>query len=217
MITILFIIMSISIFSLTLVGYKKYRSTTLYALAIGGAVNANFFHSVNYPIYSFDLPFGLDSILYTLFAFCVILMLLKEDRKAAYLLAISSIIAIMFSACMQLLANILSVGNTVSVWESFGMFTISSIASLIAISAAIEIIHRLKGKLNEFILIILGMTIICIINGIIYFPLFLAINGMPENALLILLASFIGKTISTLCALGTLVAIHHIEKKKNDF
>ena len=69
MIFVLLILISFLIYSLTVVGYKKFRQTTLYALAIGGAVNANFFHALNYPIYCFGLPFGLNNIIYPLFAF----------------------------------------------------------------------------------------------------------------------------------------------------
>ena len=59
------LLFGIFVFSLTLIGYKKYHSTTLYALAIGGVVNANFFHAEYYPISCFDLPFGIDSFIYT--------------------------------------------------------------------------------------------------------------------------------------------------------
>jgi len=116
---VLFIIFSLTVFLISLVGYKNFRSTTLYALAIGGVVNANFFHSVNYPINCFGLPFGIDSVIYTLFIFCVVVMYIKEGKKEAYTLAISSIIAIMFSALMQLIAQLLSKGSTLIVWKSF--------------------------------------------------------------------------------------------------
>ena len=94
---IFFVILGISLFLLSMVGYKKFRTTTLYALAIGGAVNANFFHAGNYPINCFGLPFGLDSIIYSLFTFCVIIMFFKSNKKDAYILTLSSIIAIIFS------------------------------------------------------------------------------------------------------------------------
>ena len=65
-----FILFGLFIFLCSLIGGKKYRSTTLYALAIGGAVNANFFHAGFYPIDIFGLSFGIDSIIYSLFIFC---------------------------------------------------------------------------------------------------------------------------------------------------
>lgn len=213
---ILFLFFSISIFLLSLVGYKKYRSTTLYALAIGGAVNANFFHAGKYPIDCFGLPFGIDSIIYTLFAFCVIVMLLKEDKKSAYLLAISSIIAIMFSAFMQLISDLLSFGNYDSVWQTFGTFLVSSIASVIAIVAMLETISRLKNKVNEYVLLIIGLLMATIINSLIYTPLTTLINGTPDNILTLLLTSFIGKIIASACGIFTLFLINHNEKKKND-
>ena len=44
-----FLIFGLIVFLMSLICYESFRSTTLYALAIGGAVNANFFHAGNYP------------------------------------------------------------------------------------------------------------------------------------------------------------------------
>ena len=115
---IYFLLFSAIIFLLSLVCYEKFRSTTLYALSIGGAVNANFFHAGNYPIMCFGLPFGLDSIIYSVFGYCVILMFLKVSKREAYILTISSVIAIMFSAVMQLVADLFTIGSCFAVWKT---------------------------------------------------------------------------------------------------
>ena len=211
---ILFLILCISLFLLSMVGYKKFRATTLYALAIGGAVNANFFHAGNYPINCFGLPFGLDSIIYSLFTFCVIIMFFKSNKKDAYILTFSSIIAIIFSACMQLFADLFTVGSSLQVWINFINFIVSSVASIIAIWAMLEIINKLKQKgLNPYILLTLGMLIVAIINSSIYYTAATLINGMPENMLQLLLTSFIGKTIALLCAVGTFYLMNKLEKQ----
>ena len=206
---------SILIFLTSLIGYKKFRSTTLYALAIGGVVNANFFHAGNYPIMCFGLPFGIDSIIYTLFAFCVIVMLIKENKRSAYLLAFSSIIAIMFSAVMQLVADLLSTGNSLDIWLTFFTFCISSLASVIAIIVVIELLDKLKSKLNSYVLMVIGIVVISIINSLIYYPLATLINGFEGNIWSMLLTSFIGKAIALACSTLTLFLINKYDYSKN--
>jgi hypothetical protein len=202
---IYFLIFSVVLFLLSLVSYEKFRSTTLYALAIGGAVNANFFHAGNYPIVCFGISFGIDSIIYSLFAFCVILMYLKENKREAYILSFSSVIAIMFSACMQLVSNLLTVGSSVAVWKEFSNFAVSTIATVITIFIMLETINKLKQKnINQFVLLIIGMLIVSVVNSSIYYTAVTLINRVPENIWNLMLGSLIGKFIAILCSLGVL-------------
>ena len=210
---ILFLLFGLAVFLLSLVGCEKYRSTALYALAIGGIVNANFFNANTYPIYCFGLPFGIDSIIYSLFAFCTIVMLLKENKKASYLLAFSSIIAIMFSALMQLFADLLSNGNSKSAWFGFLVFCVSALASIIAVVVAVEFINSLKNRLNQYLCMALGILIISLLNSGIYFPLEAIINGASQNMGELLLTSFIGKLIALLYSVLMLYLMSLIEKR----
>lgn len=211
---IYFLIFTVCVFLCALVGGKKYRNTTLYALAIGGVVNANFFHAGNYPIYCFGLPFGIDSIIYTLFVFCVIVMFVKEGKGQAYLLAVSSIVAILFSAIMQLVADILSKGSSLVVWLTFLNFVISALASVVAIIIMLEVLDKLKNKINQYWLLIIGILIATLINTSLYYPLSLVMYGMPNNILRLLMASFIGKFIALFCACFTF-RIMNIYNNKN--
>ncbi len=210
---ILFIIVGIAIFFSLFLGGKRFRSTALYALAIGGVVNANFFHAATYPINCFGLPFGIDSLIYTLFIFCVLVMLFSEGKKQAYLLAFSSIIAIMFSALMQLTSDLLSSGNSAAVWNTFLTFLTSSVASVIAICFMIEFINKIKENVNNYWLLIIGIIIATIINSGIYYPISMLILGAPANTASILLASLIGKLIAMLIALLTFFILTKIDKK----
>lgn len=208
-----FLIFSLIVFLMSLICYESFRTTTLYALAIGGAVNANFFHAGNYPIMCFGLPFGIDSIIYSLFTFCIVIMLLKTNKKEAYILSFSSIIAIMFSASMQLVSNLFTSGSTAIAWQTFLTFTVSAIASLIAIWAMIEIINYLKKKnANEYILLILGMLIATFINSLIYYPLATIINKVPENIIQLSMTSIIGKLIAVVLGILAFYLMNKIEK-----
>ncbi len=211
-----FILVCVAVFLSVLLGGRKYRSTALYALAIGGVVNANFFHAAAYPIDCFGLPFGIDSIIYTLFVFCVIVMLLKSSKKEAYILADSSIIAIMFSALMQLFADLLSKGSTVSVWNTFLLFVTSSVASTIAIIVMVEVLSRLIKKLNPYVLMILGIVIATLINSIIYYPVSMIISGTPANIGILLLTSLIGKGLALGMAVFTLWLINVVDSKTKE-
>ncbi len=208
-----FIIFSLIVFLSSLIGYKNFRSTTLYALAIGGVVNANFFHAGAYPIDIFGLPFGIDSVIYTLFVFCVAVMFFKEGKKQAYLLAASSIIAIMLSAIMQLVADLLSTGSSWAIWQSFLTFTISSAASVVAIIVMIELLDKLKNKTNNYVLLIVGIVVVTVINSGIYYPLSSLVIGVPANMGVLLVTSLIGKAIALVCGLITLYLINLYENK----
>ena len=210
---IYFLLFSVVIFLLSLVCYEKFRSTTLYALSIGGAVNANFFHAGNYPIDCFGLPFGIDSIIFSVFAYCVIIMFLKVSKREAYILTFSTVIAIMFSALMQLVAELFTIGSCPTVWISFLNFFVSAAASLISAWVMLEILDKMKNKnINQYIILIAGMLIISVVNSAIYYSIATWINGAPENILVLLFTSFVGKVIALGCSVGTFYLTSKIEK-----
>ncbi len=200
------------IFLSLLLGMKKYRSTVLYTLAIGGVVNANFFHAGNYPIEIFGLNFGIDSIIYTLFIFCVVVMFIESGKREAYILAISGILAILFSAVMQLISDLLSNGSSWEVWSVFVGFVLSIIASIGAIVVMLEVLGKLKNK-SHYILTVVGIFIATVINSVIYYPLSLLLGGMPENMGELLLSSFVGKTFALVFAVVTLLMLRIMDKK----
>lgn len=210
---IYFLLFSIIIFLSSLICYENFRTTTLYALSIGGAVNANFFHAGNYPIMCFGLPFGIDSIIYSVFVYCVILMFLKANKREAYILTFSSVIAIMFSAFMQLIADLFTIGSCFAVWKTFLNFLVSSVSSLIGVWIMIEVLSRLKEKnINEYWLLLIGMFIVSLVNSLIYYSIATSINGTPENILTLLLASFIGKIIALICSIGAFYLTNKLEQ-----
>lgn len=213
MTALIFVLFSVAIFLSVLIGGKKYRTTTLYALSIGGVVNANFFHAGNYPINIFGLSFGIDSIIYTLFVFCIILMFFLNGKKDAYVLLVSSVVAIIFSALMQLVSSLLSTGSSTIVWTTFFGFMVSAFASLVAIWIMLIILDKLKNK-NCYFLTIIGILIATIINSGIYYPLSLLINGVPNNIGALLLSSLIGKVFAMGLALVTMFLLNKLDSKK---
>ena len=208
-----FLLFGVGVFSLSLIGHKKYHNTTLYALAIGGVVNANYFHSGNYPIDCFGLPFGIDSLIYTLFAFCVMVMLLRQDKKSAYLLAVSSIIAILFSALMELAAKALAGGDIVEAGTVFELFLISAVASVIAVIAAVETVHRLREKCNPYVCMAVGIGLITVINSTIYYTATAFLRDAGENIWMYIGTSFAGKAVALVYSLIALKILNLLQKK----
>ena len=202
-------------FLLTLVGYKKYKMTTLYALAIGGIVNANFFHARNYPIEFFGLPFGLDSIIYTVFVFCVFLMYIKEGRKQGYLLAISSVVAIIISAALQLCTDLFTKGLNAESFRVFGIFFVSAFATMASIVLLIELLEKIKNKINQYLLLLISMLLVSFANTLIYCSLVELISNPVSNIFTLLLTSLIGKCIAIGCSFVPFYLINKIYKENN--
>lgn len=213
-----FSLFGISMFMCTLIGFKKYHNTTLYALAIGGVVNSNLLTAYTYPIDIFGLSFGIDSIIYTLFVYCVVLMYLKEGKKSAYLLGISSIIAIMFSALMQFVGDSLS-DKVISfdTLNTFGYFIIASFSSLVAIICMLEALDRFKKfKLfnNPYVVSIVGIIICTFVNFSIYYGTIVLFIGRTGTYLWeLLLTSYLGKTYALLCSIIALYFYFKIKKR----
>ena len=206
-----FLLFGMGVFALSLIGYKKYQNTTLYALAIGGIVNANYFNGITTPIECFGLPFGIDSLIYTLFAFCVVVVFLNEGKRSACLITVSSVVAIMFSAVMELVAKLFTLGNSPEIWMSFLTFTSSALASLLASFITIHILSRLQNR-NAYGCMAFGIVLITGLNAAIYYPLCALISqsGIPW---LHVAASFIGKGIALIYSLIALKLLNVLKNK----
>lgn len=209
----------ILIFLAVLLGGKKYRSTALYALAIGGAVNANFFTALTHPIEVARRTFGIDGILYTLFIFCVIVMLFEQGKKQAYLLSASSVIAIMLSAIFELVANILGNGYSHGLWDRFLDFTVSCVASILVIIPIIELIDLMMRKrwvLNKYILLHMGLVIATLINSPIYYTLASLFANKTGDLLELTLTSWMTKGLAIIFAMIAFFFMNLFDKKMKE-
>ena len=216
------IIFAVCVFAGVLVGYKKYFSTTLYALAIGGIVNANFFTSYFYPIDVFGLDFGIDAIIYSLFIFCVLLMYTRCGKKQAHLLCVSSVIAIVIAAIFEMFAKIFSGATEAATFIRFVTLLFSAVTTLISMCGCVELfafIER-KRKINEYIVIGGGMLINNIVSTGLYLGSVALISDLSQYDIPgLLLTNMYGKLISIGAALLILLIIRLIDKqiaKKNN-
>ena len=206
-----FLLFSIGFFLLSLIGYKKFKSIMLYSLAIGGLVNSNYYHSVKYPINCFGLTLGIDSIIYVLFVFCVVVMNFKEGKKAAISLSISSILAIVVAATMQLCADLISDGSSLREWNTFFTFLSSAFASVVSVFILVKIFDKIK--VNDYLKLVICIFIVAFVDSIIHYPLYILINGWTSEFANIIVGNVIGKFVAILTSLIPFFFMNKMDKK----
>lgn len=211
---ILFCLFAAGVFSLSFIGHKNYQNTTLYALAIGGIVNSHYFRAATHPILCFGMPMSIDSVIYTLFAFCVLVTLLWENRRSAYMLALSAIVAIAFSATMELASALLSGRAAPAAWKQFGVFAASILASILAVIATVESIARWKGRYSDYLCMAAGLGLLSILYGSIYYPLSYALGNAPQNLCTYIGAFYAGIGIAMVMSLGALWVLNRLRRSK---
>ena len=99
---------------------------TLIGVAIGCAVNANLFTPLNYPVVVGELTFSIESILYTLFMYTVVIRILDYSYDDAKKLALTSVAAIIISAIIELVALLAKDGFQTVVCQNFAVYLFSS-------------------------------------------------------------------------------------------
>ncbi len=194
--------------------YPSWKTSVIFCIGIGGALNANFFNIGTYPIIVGSLIFGLDSVLYSFFIFMVLVSFFKENKKSAINLMLSAVAAILFLSFVQLIAGISSGDYSNFIWSS-GSYIISAVATFLCILTMLYFTQKFQDKkINVYINIIVSMLIATIINSVLYFGLTFAFTGsLGANFWLSLTASFIGKIMTIAFACLTYYIINKIEKK----
>lgn len=211
---------AIVFFLITIILFEKRNiwSTIVSSLGIAGVVNANFFHSGNYPIDVFGLNFGVDAIIYTLFIYTIILNFFYFGKKSAIIYTFSGAAAVFLAGVIELIAVAFSSGHSIEAWAEFGGFAISALATIAAGVCAVLLIDFLKKKfkIHNMFLIIIGIVLATIVNTLIYYSLTPLILK-HEFDIILILTSFIGKFISLACACGSyglIILIERCIKKK---
>lgn len=198
-------LVGIAIFCVTAIvlGLKWFGKDALYVLAFGLAIGSNVYNIGNYGFYIGDYLFGIDSIIYTMFVFCVILAYLKYGVATAKNLVISIMCSIMLTGLLQFVASWVSVGFSSGIVWGLVSFALSAIATGVAIWVALVLFklfydHKCPSVLNVFIFFV----IVTLLNSIIYFGGVAVFNQLTFDLVNVLTASYIGKLFATLLCLG---------------
>ena len=143
---------------------------TLIGVAIGCAVNANLFTPLNYPVVVGELTFSIESILYTLFMYTVVIRILDYSYDDAKKLALTSVAAIIISAIIELVALLAKDGFQTVVFQNFAVYLFSSIGTIIGVWLMVFFTIGLKKRrVSSYIIIPIVMAVSCIIHALVYY------------------------------------------------
>ena len=166
----LLIIFMFLAFGLTTLFRRWIDIPTLLAVAIGCAVNANIFTPLNAAIEVGPLTFSIEIVLYTLFMYTIMVRILDYGYSDAKRMTFTSIAAIIISAFIELVANLMIHGFNAETFKLFSYYLFSSIGTIIGVWVMIVIaIGCRKKNISCYVIIPLGIAASSIIHSIFFF------------------------------------------------
>ena len=166
----LLIIFMFLAYGLTTLFRKWIDIPTLLAVAIGCAVNANIFNPLTAPIYVGNLTFSIEIVLYTLFMYTIIVRILDYGYRDAKTMTFTSVAAIIISAFIELMANLMTKGFAAETFKLFSYYLFSSVGTIIGvwIMVWITIVCR-KKNISSYLIIPFAIIPSSIIHSIFFF------------------------------------------------
>jgi len=187
-------LVGIILFALLTLCRRWFDYSMLFTFAIGFAVNANIYNSLSAPVHFYKLIFAIDSILYTGFAFTVIICTKEYGAKKAKILTLSAIAAVLLSAVIELLAYISAFGFDIEYIKTFFGYIASAVGTFIGIWVMLYIFEKMMNKnMNLYLSVFICVLISSIINSSIYYGYALLTMIDHSKFIYILLGSYIGK------------------------
>ena len=189
----------------------------VFVLGIGGVVGSNVYHIGDYPIIEGNFVWGIDSIIYTLFLVCVMVLAMDKHEKSAYVLMYSGIGSILFNAMLQFFASWGSSGIETGVIYGLISNALSAFATFLAVYLVLKLPKILKTKhWNDYFIMILCIVLASIINSLIYYGgIALVEGGFDANFGWTLLSSYLGKALALTFAIIMWAFSKLIDKKRN--
>ena len=145
-------------------------SRTLISVAIGCAISANIYTSESVPVVHGGLIFGIDSILYSLFICAVIYKAKDYSIKDAKDMTISTIIAILVSALIELFATWSYTGLGKGAFNIFLGYLFSAVGSLAGVWLMFHSFEwAIKKGFNQYLNILVCILIASFVNSMVYY------------------------------------------------
>ena len=211
------VLTAVLVFAILIVSNRFWGKDALFVVGIGCAIGSNIYNVGDYGIVIGNLVFGIDSVIYTVFVFVVLLCLKNYDEKSAFTLLYSAMGSIMLSALLVFIASWASAGFASNLIWGFVSYLISVIATFAALFTTIKLFKYFESKnLNVYLNFLINVLIASFINSLIYFGAVAIISGFEENFLGQLGASYIGKLMSTAFSLLTYFICTKLPYKKID-
>ena len=211
------VLTTVLVFAILIVSNRFWGKDALFVVGIGCAIGSNIYNVGDYGIVIGNLVFGIDSVIYTVFVFVVLLCLKNYDEKSAFTLLYSAMGTIMLSALLVFIATWASAGFASNLIWGFVSYLISVIATFAALFTTIKLFKYFEGKnLNVYLNFLINVLIASVINSLIYFGIVAIITGFQENFWGQLGASYLGKLMSTAFSLLTYFICTKLPYKKID-
>lgn len=211
-----FAIFTVVCFLIVGVAIRCFPKDAVFTIAIGAVIGANIYTSLAYPIEIFGITFGIDSIVYTLFLFCLLVMHESFGKKDMKVVLYTALFSIFFTAFLFFMGNLSQSGFSTTLLVNFLSYIFSILGTYCAALVMIWLYDKFKSAgLNVYLNFLIVILLASLVNTIIYFGLSFAISGLVvENFLLLFVGSYIGKFLASLCCLVVFALHRHWQKRK---
>ncbi len=187
------ILFAVVAFTFLVFARKSHDYAMLFTIAIGCAVNANIYNSVSAPVMVGPLYFAIDSILYTLFMFTVIICAKDYDIRRAKILTSAAIAAILVSAVIEFFAGWSSVGYSDALLIKLVGYIASAVGTFAGVWTMLWVFKKLDPKVNINLTFLICVLLASVINSFVYYFAVILVSGRIENFFFIWAGSAIGK------------------------
>ena len=197
---VLLIIFAIVAYGLTTLFRRWIDIPTLLAVAIGCAVNANIFTPLNSGLVVGPFSFSIESILYTLFMYTIVIRILDYGYNDAKRMTFTSVAAIIISAIIELVALLVRDGANVGTFKSFSYYLFSSVGTILGVWFMIFLTIQLRKKnVSSYIIIPIAITCSTLIHAAIYYGGYSLVQwNIGDYTLSMFLGTLIGKAFCIL-------------------
>lgn len=195
---------------------KFFGKNALFVIGIGCVIGANLYNANDFPIALGNLILGIDSVVYTLFVFSVIVMYVYFGKTAMREVLYCAVGSIFLTSLLSFSGNFFQVGITESSFYSSLYYFFSILGTVAAIEVMILVFDKLKSKnVNIYFNIAVALIIASLLNTAIYYGLsYFAFGGLGDAFVPALLGSYVGKGISLLFCLGAYYLGTFLDKRE---
>ncbi len=207
----LLIIFMFVAFGLTTLFRKWIDVPTLIAVAIGCAVNANIFNPITAPIVIGPFVFSIEIVLYTLFIYTLVIRILDYGYGEAKRMTLTSVAAIIISAIIELVANLMKTGFTVETFKAFSYYIFSSVGTIIGACLMVWVtISCRKKNISSYLIIPFAIILSTIVHAIFFYGGIALVEWRFDvYTLAMAFGSLVGKAV----CIGLSILCYFINKK----
>lgn len=207
----LLIIFMFVAFGLTTLFRKWIDVPTLIAVAIGCAVNANIFNPITAPIVVGPFVFSIEIVLYTLFMYTLVIRILDYGYGEAKRMTLTSVAAIIISAVIELVANLMKTGFTGETFKAFSYYVFSSVGTIIGTCLMVWVtISCRKKNISSYLIIPFAIILSTIVHAIFFYGGIALVEWKFDvYTLAMALGSLVGKAV----CIGLSILCYFINKK----